>query len=149
VPAIAAHDGHVNKFVGDGFLAVFGLGSDDHDHADRALRSALDLEDRVAAEFGGTIEIGVGVHTGRVIAGNVGGGDRLDFTVIGDVVNTAARIECATRLTGDPILLSESTRAHLQEAELTAIERPAVPIKGKRGSMRLFAPITPERERAR
>jgi PAS domain S-box-containing protein len=145
VPAIAEHEGHVNKFVGDGLLAVFGLGSDDHDHADRALQAALDLERRVAAEFHGTLEIGIGVHTGRVIVGNVGGGGRLDFTVIGDVVNTAARIEGATRRTGDPILISESTRLHLQEAELTAIERPAVPIKGKRGSMRLFAPITPER----
>jgi PAS domain S-box-containing protein len=146
VPVIREHEGHVNKFVGDGLLAVFGLGSDDHDHADRALRAALALECRVGREFERTLEIGIGMHTGKVIAGNVGGGGRLDFTVIGDVVNTAARIEAATRCTGDPILISEATRVHLREIELKAIERPSVPIKGKRDSMRLFAPIPSDPE---
>jgi PAS domain S-box-containing protein len=144
VPVITDHGGHVNKFIGDGLLAVFGPASADADHADRALQAVMTLVDRVRCEFDGAIEIGVGMHTGRVIAGNVGGGGRLDFTVIGDVVNTAARIEAATRLTGDTILLSEEVRMHLGEAELKAIERPSVPIKGKRETMRLFAPVLPD-----
>jgi PAS domain S-box-containing protein len=148
VPVIGEHDGHVNKFVGDGLLAVFGLGSDDHDHADRALRAALEVERRIAREFEGRLGVGIGIHTGKVIAGSVGGGGRLDFTVIGDVVNTAARIEAATRCTGDSILLSDATRVQLREAELVAIERPSVTIKGKRESMRLFAPISEVRRNA-
>jgi PAS domain S-box-containing protein len=143
VPVIVEHGGHVDKFIGDGLLAVFGLESDDHGDADRALRAALELARLVSRDFEGAIEVGIGLHTGKVVAGNVGGGGRLDFTVIGDVVNTAARIEAATRSTGDPILISEAMRMQLREAELKAIERPSVPIKGKRESMRLFAPVMP------
>jgi PAS domain S-box-containing protein len=141
VPVITEHGGHVNKFIGDGLLAVFGLGDDDDRHADRALAAAVALVHRVGQEFDGAIEVGVGIHTGRVIAGNVGGGGRLDFTVIGDIVNTAARIEAATRCTGDTVLISEAVRIRLEQVELKAIERPSVPIKGKRQTMRLFAPL--------
>jgi PAS domain S-box-containing protein len=143
VPVIKAHGGHVNKFIGDGLLAVFGLSGAADEHADSALAAVLELVDRVSRELEDGIEVGVGMHTGSVIAGNVGGGGRLDFTVIGDVVNTAARIEGATRCTGDTILISEAVRRRLRDAELNAIERPSVPIKGKRETMRLFAPILP------
>src|SRR5262245_45016959 len=141
VPVITSHGGHVNKFIGDGILAVFGLGANRRRHADRALEAAQALVERVMREFGGALEIGVGIHTGTVIAGNVGGGGRLDFTVIGDVVNTASRIEGATRYTGDTILISDAVRTRLEAVELEAIERPAVPIKGKRQKLRLFAPL--------
>lgn len=144
VPVITDHGGHVNKFIGDGFLAVFGLGDDGDSHADSALEAALALVGRIDQEFKGKIKVGVGVHTGQVIAGNVGGGGRLDFTVIGDIVNTAARIEAATRCTGDTVLISEAVRMRLEGIELTAIERPSVPIKGKRQTMRLFAPLAPD-----
>ena len=142
VPVITEHGGHVNKFIGDGLLAVFGLGDDGDGHADRALEAALALVDLIGEEFEGAIEVGIGIHTGRVIAGNVGGGGRLDFTVIGDIVNTAARIEAATRSTGDPVLISEAVRMRLEQVALKAIERPSVPIKGKRKTMRLFAPLS-------
>jgi adenylate cyclase len=143
VPVITEHGGHVNKFIGDGILAVFGLAKGSEGHADSALAAALALVERVWQEFAGRLDVGIGMHSGRVVAGNVGGGGRLDFTVIGDIVNTAARIEAATRCTGDTILISEAVRMRLQEAELTAIERPSVPIKGKRQTMRLFAPLCP------
>jgi PAS domain S-box-containing protein len=143
VPVVIEHGGHVNKLIGDGLLAVFGLGDDHEGHADRALAAGLALVERVNQRFAGAIEVGVGLHSGRVVAGNVGGGGRLDFTVIGDTVNTAARIEAATRCTGDTVLISEAVRMRLEHAELKAIERPSVPIKGKRQTMRLFAPLSP------
>jgi PAS domain S-box-containing protein len=140
VPEITRHGGQVDKFVGDGLLAVFGSLAVGEGHADAALRAALEIESRTAGDLAGDIEIGIGIHTGRVVVGNVGGGGRLDFTVIGDAVNTAARIEAATRRTGDTILFSEQTRRTLRDVPVLAVERPAVPIKGKRDPMPLFAP---------
>ncbi|MGH2979275.1 MAG: PAS domain S-box protein [Solirubrobacterales bacterium] len=141
VPIITARGGHVDKFVGDGLLAVFGAPSPRDDHADCAVEAALEIA-RVAGErFQGDLEIGIGIDSGTVVAGNVGGGGRLDFTVIGDAVNTAARIEGATRATGDTILFSDQTRRRLWRTELLTEEREAVPIKGKREPVRLFVPV--------
>jgi adenylate cyclase len=73
-------------------------------------------------------------------AGNVGGAGRLEFSVIGDAVNVAARVESATRKTGDVILISENTRRLLQD-QATALEgRPDVPLKGKAETVKLYAP---------
>jgi adenylate cyclase len=138
VPIIGARGGHVDKFVGDGLLAVFGAPEPLPDHADCAVGAALDIARAADQRFQGDLEIGIGIDSGRVVAGNVGGGGRLDFTVIGDAVNTAARIEQATRETGDTILFSDHTRRRLWRSELIIREREAVPIKGKRGPVRLF-----------
>ena len=135
VPVVTRHGGHVDKFIGDGLLAVFGAPIEDDDHADRAMQAALEIERR------SELAIGIGVHTGRVVVGNVGGGGRLDFTVIGDVVNTAARIEATTRRTGDTILFSAQTRERLRDLDVPSMERPAVKVKGKRAPLPLYAPV--------
>jgi PAS domain S-box-containing protein len=140
VPIIAARGGHVDKFVGDGLLAVFGAPEPLTDHADCAIEAAMDIAGAAATRFEGDLEIGIGIDSGTVVAGNVGGGGRLDFTVIGDAVNTAARIEGATRETGDTILFSDQTRRRLWRSELLIEAREAVPIKGKRAPVRLFVP---------
>ena len=141
VPIITRHGGHVDKFVGDGLLAVFGAPESLTDHADCAVEAALEITCAAEKRFQGDLEIGIGIDSGTVVAGNVGGGGRLDFTVIGDAVNTAARIESATRATGDPILFSQQTRRRLWRTELLTREREAVPIKGKREPLRLFVPM--------
>jgi adenylate cyclase len=135
VPIVHAHGGYVDKFVGDGLLAVFGAPRRQPDHADRALAAALEIESAVA----GLLPIGIGLSSGMVIAGNVGGGGRLEFSVIGDAVNVAARVEETTRATGDTVLVSASTRSLLSEPS-SLEERPAVPLKGKSESVALFAP---------
>jgi PAS domain S-box-containing protein len=140
VPIIAASGGHVDKFVGDGLLAVFGAPEPLPDHADCAVEAALEIAAAADERFQGDLEIGIGIDSGTVVAGNVGGGGRLDFTVIGDAVNTAARIEQATRATGDTILFSDQTRRRLWRSELLTKERDAVPFKGKRDAVRLFVP---------
>jgi adenylate cyclase len=76
-----------------------------------------------------------------VIAGTVGGGGRVEFTVIGDAVNTAARVEAATRETGDTVLITEATRAQLAEGRFSFERRPPVPLKGKRVQVELWAPV--------
>src|SRR5207244_4178301 len=84
VPLIHKHGGHVDKFVGDGLLAVFGAPRRFEDHAERALTAALEIGRSVREQLSGQLEIGIGLNTGPVVAGNVGGGGRLEFSVIGD-----------------------------------------------------------------
>jgi adenylate cyclase len=146
VPIIYAHGGHVDKFVGDGLLAVFGAPRRQPDHADKALEAAIQISREVVNEFGDELTIGVGLNSGTVIAGNVGGGGRLEFSVIGDAVNVAARVEGATRTTGDPILISAQTRGLLSSVAAGSLEkRNTAQLKGKSESVALFAPraLTP------
>jgi class 3 adenylate cyclase len=140
VPAILRHGGHANKFIGDGLLAVFGAPRRLEDHADRAVAAALDVADCVRRRFDGELEVGVGVNSGPVLAGTIGGGGRLDFTVIGDTVNTASRVEAATRTTGDDVLVTEATVQLLRDGAYDFEPRPSVPLKGKSAEVRLLAP---------
>lgn len=139
VPIITRHDGHANKFIGDGLLAVFGAPARLEDHADRAVATALEIAEAVREAYKGELRVGVGVNSGSVMSGTIGGGGRLDFTVIGDVVNTAARVESATRETDDDVLITEATRSRLSEDRKWE-ERPAIPLKGKEEEVQLFAP---------
>ena len=110
VPAVVDAGGHVNKFLGDGALAVFGAPNDLADHADAAVTAAVLIHRLVAERFGGELRIGIGINTGVVIAGTIGGGGKLEFTLIGDTVNVAARVEQLTKTTGDAILLTQPDR---------------------------------------
>ncbi|MDQ3953519.1 MAG: adenylate/guanylate cyclase domain-containing protein [Actinomycetota bacterium] len=138
VPVVHEHEGHVDKFVGDGMLAVFGAPRRRPDHADLALAAAVAVADAVRAELGDELQVGIGLNSGMVVAGNVGGGGRYEFSVIGDAVNVAARIEAATRATGDTILVSERTK-ELLKSPPPLTERPGVTLKGKKEPVRLFA----------
>jgi adenylate cyclase len=114
VPVISRHGGHVDKFEGDGLLAVFGAPRPFSDHAERAARAAIEICHRVNQNAeAGALRVGVGVNTGRVLAGAVGGGGRLNFSVIGDAVNIAARVEAATRELDRDVLITDATAAAL------------------------------------
>ena len=140
VPVLLRHGGHANKFIGDGLLAVFGTPQRLPDHADRAVAAALELLRTIEARYAGRVGVGIGVNTGSVIAGSVGGGGRIEFTVIGDTVNTAARVEAATRETGDGLLITDATKARLCQDSFEFVERPPVPLKGKTVQVGLWAP---------
>jgi class 3 adenylate cyclase len=140
VPLLSHHGGHANKFVGDGLLAVFGAPDRLEDHADRAVEAALEITAVVREAYDGALATGIGVNSGQVVSGTVGGGGRLEFTVIGDTVNTAARVEEATRDTGDAVLITEATRRLLRREHGGFEERRAVPLKGKTEQVRLYAP---------
>ena len=139
VPVLTKHGGHANKFIGDGLLAVFGAPERLPDHADRAVAAALEVAKVVQERFGDELRVGVGVNSGPVMSGTIGGGGRLDFTVIGDAVNTAARVEAATRDTGDDVLITEATRSLLSDGSADWKDRPTLPLKGKSEEVRLFA----------
>ena len=117
--AILEHGGTLVAYRGDGFLAVFGAPIEIDDHADRALATARDMLEVRLPRFnewlrengpGEDVRMGIGLNSGRFMSGNVGSFRRLEYTVHGDVVNTASRIEGMTKTVGGPILLAESTR---------------------------------------
>jgi adenylate cyclase len=141
VPILLRHGGHANKFIGDGLLGVFGAPEPLEDHAERAVAAGLEIAARVGESFAGRISVGVGVNSGPVIAGTVGGGGRIEYAVIGDTVNTASRVEHATRETGDALLFTDATRALLPAGRYEMVQREAVALRGKSESVRLWAPV--------
>jgi adenylate cyclase len=80
VPIVQRHRGHANKFLGDGLLGVFGAPERADDHADRALTAAVEIAHAVGERWDGEVRVGVGINSGPVVVGSVGGGGRLDFT---------------------------------------------------------------------
>jgi adenylate cyclase len=140
VPVVQDHGGRVDKFIGDGLMAVFGAPRRLPDHAAQALAAALEIA-ALTGPSSGLMPIGIGLNSGPVVAGNVGGSGRLEYSVIGDAVNVAARVEAATRVTGDAVLISERTRAMVGEAASGLAEREAVALKGKSELVRLYAPV--------
>ena len=106
VDIVHEQGGEIDKFMGDGILAVFGL-QGDQVSAENAVCAARAMIAKVKElDLGVELEIGVGIHHGEAIAGNVGSPERLEFTVMGDVVNTAARLESLTKNIGKPIAIS-------------------------------------------
>lgn len=138
VPAVVDAGGHVNKFLGDGALAVFGAPNDVADHADAALRAAEVILRSVRERFDGELRIGIGINTGMVIAGTIGGGGKLEFTLIGDAVNVAARVEQLTKTTGDAILLTQQCADALTTRPAGLVDRGFNVLKGKSAPVQVF-----------
>jgi class 3 adenylate cyclase len=141
VPIISRHRGHVDQFIGDGLLAVFGAPDRVPDHADRAVQCAVEIARTVNSRRPGDFQVGIGVNTGTVVAGSIGGAGRLSFSVIGDAVNIASRVEAITRETGDPVLITEETRARLSET-IEVEPRGEHELRGVR-KIELYAPLVP------
>ncbi len=140
VRTVNEHHGIVNKFLGDGFLAVFGAplstGHDCFNAVEAARRILGELNDFAASGELPPTEVGIALHSGQAIVGNVGSADRKEYTVIGDVVNVAFRIEALNKEFGSRLLISETVRT---AAELTDGERiPAISIRGRRDPVNLF-----------
>ncbi|HWZ99434.1 MAG TPA: adenylate/guanylate cyclase domain-containing protein [Candidatus Dormibacteraeota bacterium] len=134
---IFKYNGIVDKFIGDGILAYWGAFTPDHNHAQEASQAALEMIEKVkelnvrwTAEGKSPISIGIGVNTGTVIFGNLGKGKKTEFTVIGDPVNLAARLESLNKEFHTSIIVSEETKNRLgNEAQVRALG--GVKVKGK------------------
>jgi adenylate cyclase len=119
---------------------VFGAPDRLADHADRAVAAGIEIAAVVRRRYTGELRVGIGINSGRVVVGTIGGGGRLDFTVIGDAVNTAARVESATRRTDDDLLITDATRRQLSQSFGGWHERPPMALKGKSENVQLYAP---------
>ncbi len=113
--------GYVNKYIGDAILAVFGDPVKVEDHADAALNAAVsmmrelnNLNTRFKERGLPELKFGIGIHTGEVLAGNIGSSSRMEYTVIGDAVNLASRVEALTKIYGTSALITEDTRGFLK-----------------------------------
>jgi adenylate cyclase len=144
VDCISQQGGMLDKFIGDAIMAVFGLPVPGEDDEDRALRAAIAMI-RGLWQWNGereqrgepTLDMGVGLNTDLVVAGNIGSPKRMDYTIIGDGVNLASRLESACKHYGARILLSELTQAKLRGVyRLREVDR--VVVKGKSRAVAIF-----------
>lgn len=116
IEVIFSHSGTLDKFIGDGIMAEFGAPLDDISQEEHAIRTAIQMQKELGAlcdkwqkEGKPRIQMGIGIHTGEAVVGNIGSERRIEYTAIGDTVNVAARLEQTTKALKAPILLSETT----------------------------------------
>jgi adenylate cyclase len=137
VDVVIKEDGVVDKYIGDAIMAVFGAPvtkKDDAIHAVRAavgMRKALaKLNEKLKARGMTPLKTGIGVHTGEVVAGNIGSEKRMEYTVIGDAVNLASRLESSTKELGAPVLISEDTYVLVKDhVDVRAVKE--ITVKGR------------------
>jgi class 3 adenylate cyclase len=146
--AISGHGGIVNQIEGDGLMAIFGAPLPLPDHADAAVRAALEMQEMIAlfnadrmAAGQTALRIGVGIASGEVVAGNIGTLQRALYTCIGDTVNLAARLEEHTKAAARPILIDAATRSGLRD-DIAVESLGAVPIRGKAIPVEMYAVVT-------
>lgn len=156
VDLIREHDGCALDMIGDGVIGVFGAPIHQPDHAENAVRCALAMEKRMAslnADWSTRglavhwrragieqVQIRIGLHTGMVVAGNIGSTTRMKYSVIGDTVNIASRLETLNKTLGTSILLSEDLRRRLPPPlAASLVDRGVVPVRGRQQSVRVFS----------
>lgn len=150
VQVIQRHDGLVDKFIGDAVFAMFNVPLDQPDHYERAVRCALDL-DRYAEKFraeqnAAGVPFGVtriGVHSGQATVGNFGSHDKMEYTALGDAVNTASRLEGLNKYFGTRTCVSEVTHAECKGIPFRPMG--LVIVKGKTQALGVFEPLSEER----
>ena len=133
VDILDRHGGIVNKFLGDGFLALFGAPFESEDSAHRAVAAAREMlaaNESFNQATSWPLQIGIGIHFGEVVAGNIGSPRRKEYTVIGDTVNFAARLESLNKQFNSRLLISAAVRDALDEAGSDAVSLGEVAIRG-------------------
>lgn len=141
---VLKYGGYLDKYVGDAIVAGFGIPLDWEDHAERACFAALEMQDGLVAlrnkwreEKRPLLEARIGLNSGAMIAGNIGGQSRSNYTMIGDSVNLASRLEGVNKMYGTNIIISEDT-FELSKTRIIARELDAIRVKGKSRPVRIF-----------
>lgn len=142
IDVVNEHQGIVNKFLGDGFMAVFGAPVEDAERCAHALDASLEILNRLdRLNTAGKIHptrVGIGLHMGEAVTGNVGSAERKEYTIIGDVVNMASRLEQATKEFKARLLISEEVRRSLDTAVSGIEDLGPVALKGQPNLARIF-----------
>jgi len=140
--AVQKHEGMVDKYIGDAMMAIFNAPLDQPDHETRAIRCALDIVknmEELNKELGymklPSIAIGIGINSGEAVIGNMGSDSRFDYTAIGDAVNTAARLESATKEVGVDLLIGKNT-AQFTKFKLELVT--TINVKGKADALSVY-----------
>jgi len=151
IDAIIENNGIIDKFMGDGILAVFGVPVSSEKHAESGIKAALAMNEKLITlnyERKKTgffpIKIGIGVHSGPVIGGNLGNNNKLEYTVIGDTVNVASRIENLTKRYKSPLIISDTTYNLLTKEMKRKVNMKAIAnaeIRGKEKPLTLYSMI--------
>ena len=140
---VFSFDGTLDKYIGDGLMAVFGAPMENEDHAEKAIRAGLEIRHQISAMMKKTSEemkfdIRIGINTGRVVAGNIGSPKRMEYTVIGDPVNIASRLESIAN--PNQILIGEETYWSVKDRfEINSVG--AKKVKGKRSEIVVYEVI--------
>ena len=132
--AVQKYGGMVDKYIGDAMMAIFNAPLDQENHEELAIKTALQIKhDMKAAKLG--IEIGIGLNSGQSVVGNMGSDSRFDYTAIGDAVNTAARLESATKEVGVDILIGQETA---KNCKLMLKSLKPIKVKGKKDPLKIW-----------
>lgn len=147
VETVLRHKGTVDKYTGDGIMALYGTPIPVEDHAEHAISSALEMVSTLKrlqedSRLPGDLQIGIGIHTGEVVVGNIGSPKRMDFTAIGDTVNTAARLEGMTRELETNILTTHETYLRT-EGRFIFEPLGELSIRGKTKRLKLYKVLRP------
>ena len=138
VTCIQAHGGMVDKFIGDACMAIFNAPLDIDEHEKRAIACAQDMKtaiNNLQKTLPEPVAIGIGVNSGEAVIGNMGSDARFDYSAIGDAVNTAARLESATKEVGEDILIGENTAKNC-DFELKSLK--PIKVKGKKDYLKIY-----------
>jgi adenylate cyclase len=154
VDVVFEHGGTLDKYLGDGMMAYFGAPLAQPDHAARAVRCALAMQAALArlnversSRGEPPLRMGIGIHTGTVVVGDVGARRRREYTAIGDAVNVAARMEELTKAEGVDILVSDATRRHAGGAFAFSPAR-AVALRGRTETVATHVPLASDPDAA-
>jgi adenylate cyclase len=142
IEIVNRHHGVINKFLGDGFMAVFGAPLTEGIDSDNAVAAAMEILDRLEAEVAcGNVlptTVGIGLHAGEAVTGSIGSSMRKEYAVIGDVVNLASRIEQLNKTFGSQLLISDRVWQNLGESIPRAIAIGDVQVKGREGTIQIY-----------
>jgi adenylate cyclase len=147
--AIEEQGGLVLQFIGDEIYAVFGAPIALEDHPTRAFRAGLEMSHRLvklnkgfSEEGWPNLQHGIGIHTGKALAANIGSPDRLSYLLVGDTVNLASRLQTLTKEIGTEMIISSATHARLVQSEFPAVKLRQLPparVKGKKQPVEIYA----------
>jgi adenylate cyclase len=151
--AVFKHGGTVDKYIGDAIMALYNVPFEVPDHAARAVRTALEFQERLKPlaerfreKYGGTLACGVGINTGDAVVGTIGSEQRLEYTAIGDTINLGSRLESLTKDFNVPILISEATYLEVRDL-FGARNLGEVTVKGKAIPVKIYTVLAHDARR--